>query len=313
MPAEAIAIALPGAFMACVQCFELVQFGRNFKEDFAISAADLKICEIHLLRWGAAAGLDEGDTTELPKKLSQYPEAQLQKGLLVLNRIVSIFNTTKESCQFDSVNDDEEENNEAGTEPLNEDDQLQGQQPNMRKSHKHLDKVKAMYRSAASAVKHAAQSASDRTKWALYKKKHFTALVDQVGKLIDRLEKLIPELLEVEKKLAKEEADGVEKEVLQVLPALAAKIDSVMAEAFKAQGRSLGMTFENVEAGEYSRTQLGNTYAPGEKSTGHDDHQFKGLKIGGNAVFHGGNSYGVRRDDDTTAGAEKDGKVSAQT
>ena len=294
MPAESIAVALPGAFMACVQCFQLIQFGRNFKDDFAVCAADLKICEIHLLRWGTAAGLNEADGTELPKKLSKYPEDQLQKGLLVLEQIVSIFHNTKKMCHFESTLDDDKEDGSQPSIPLNEDVQLQTQEAKWQKSHKHLDKAKAKYRSSLNAMRNLFQDAGDRTKWALYKKVHLTALIKQVSELIDRLEKLFPELLQVEQKLAQEEVKGAEKEVVQTLPALAAEIDPVMTEALTVQMKSYGMTFEDVEAGDYVRVHLGNVYAPGEKSTGHDDHQWKKLKIDGHAVFHGGNVYGKK-------------------
>ena len=288
---ESIAIALPSAFMACVQCFELVQFGRNFKEDFAVSAADLKICEIHLLRWGAAAGLDESGGFQLQERLSRYPEDQLQKAVMVLKRIAAIFETTKESCRFDSLDDDEDPRQ---SEQLDETAHLQNQQKNIQKSHQHLDKIKARYKSVANAVKGSIQTASDRTKWALYKKKHLTALVEQVTALIDRLEKLFPELLEVERKMAKQEVEGAEEEVIQTLPAMATKIDPLMVEALTAELKSKGMTFADVEAGEYVRAHLGNVYAPGEKSTGHDDHSFAKLRLSGHARFHGGNVYGAR-------------------
>lgn len=298
---ETIAIALPAAFMASVQCFELVQFGRNFKEDFAVSAANLKICEIHLLRWGGAAGLDGEHSTKLHERLSKYPDDQLQKALLVLRRIVSIFDNTKEACQFESIDEDESSGQSA---PLDENAQLQTTDAKMRKSHKHLDKIRGRYRSAVATVKRAAQDASDRTKWALYKKKHLETLVEQVSKLIERLEKLFPELLEVEKKMARQEAETAEKEVVQALPAMAAKIDPVMAEALILQMTTYGMTFENIEAGDDVRAHMGNAYAPGENSTGHDDHHFKGVKLSGNVQFHGGNYYGFKQD--PTVGGARD-------
>lgn len=152
-----IAAAVPPAFMACVQAFELVQFGRNFKTDFAIPAADLKICEIHLLRWGTAAGLSEAAKGKPPDRLSRYPDDQLKKALQVLERIRDSFETTKKECRFESLDDEEDNGGEdlsgENTEPLEEKRELEHQSQDMKLSHKHLDKVRAKYRSAASAVK----------------------------------------------------------------------------------------------------------------------------------------------------------------
>ena len=127
--------------------------------------------------------------------------------------------------------------------------------------------------------------------------------MEQVGSLIDRLEKLFPELLEAEKRMAREEVEGADKEVVQALPKLAVKIDPVMAEALTKQMISFGMTFGDIEAGDNVRAHFGNTYAPGEKSTGHDDHTFGSVKLGGQTVFHAGNYYG-RRQSPTRGGAE---------
>lgn len=65
--------------------------------------------------------------------------------------------------------------------------------------------------------------------------RHLTTLVEQVSGLVDKLEKLFPELLEVEKKLAQKEAEGADEEIVQALPKLAVKIDPLLAEALTAQ------------------------------------------------------------------------------
>lgn len=289
--------------MACVQCFKLVQLGRNSKDDLAVCAADLMICEVHLLRWGTAAGLHKADAAKPPEALSGYPETQLNLGLVVLQRIVSIFEKTKDDCQFESLT--EGEGNEQ-SDALDGDEQLKTEDVKLQKSHKFLAKSKAKYRSAVEAVRHTAQSADDRAKWALYKQEHLTALVKEVGSLIDRLEKLFPKLAGVEKKMAREEAEGAEKEVVQVLTKLAAKIDPIMAEALTGQMRSFETTFGDIEAGDQVRAHLGNVYATGEKSTGHDDHTFGKMKLGGHAVIHAGNYYG-RKQSPTRGGAESSG------
>lgn len=95
--------------------------------------------------------------------------------------------------------------------------------------------------------------------------------------------------------MAKAEVEGAEKEILEVLPARAAKIDTFMAKALSQEMKVHGMTFKDVEA-HGGNVHLGNAYAPGEKSTGNDNHVFEKLRFGGDANFHGGNSYGMGRE-----------------
>ena len=42
------------AIFVCARSFRNVQLGANFTSDYATSAAELKACNIHLLRWGMA-------------------------------------------------------------------------------------------------------------------------------------------------------------------------------------------------------------------------------------------------------------------
>ena len=167
-----VVLGIPGAFMASVQCLKLVKLGANFKEDLAIAAADLKICEIHLLRWGDAAGILDGSPEPVQggmlDKLSEYSAQELEKAKAVLDQIVEIFNTTKQSSKFASFIDGG--THEGNTEGLDETEQLQLEQLSLNPTHKHLDKVRAKYSKAVDVIRRKVVETTDRTKWALYKK-----------------------------------------------------------------------------------------------------------------------------------------------
>jgi hypothetical protein len=306
MPAASASIvtAIPGAFLACVQCFKLVQFGRNFEDDYALVAADLKICEIRILRWGNAAGLaDETqsqETAQHTEKLSKYPPDELRRAEAVLKRIVAIFNSTKEKCEFESIDDNDT------ADPLSENEQAQQEEQSIIvQSHRHLNKVRAMYSKGVDKVKDKFSSASDKSKWALYKKEHLTELVRQVSELIDRLEKLFPELVEDEKRMAREEVKDVPQTLLGQLAELA-KSDPALTQALQAEARSQGTSLENVWFQGNAITRIGDDYAAGEKGHTRGSHNVRMAVFDGDARTHLGDTIGFKERSSLTQPAAKD-------
>ena len=48
---------LAGAFTACVDCFEYIQLGRQFGQDYGNCLLKLDVAKLRLSRWGVAMGL----------------------------------------------------------------------------------------------------------------------------------------------------------------------------------------------------------------------------------------------------------------
>lgn len=48
---------LAGAFTACIDCFEYIQLGRQFGQDYGKSLLKLDTAKLCISRWGAAIGL----------------------------------------------------------------------------------------------------------------------------------------------------------------------------------------------------------------------------------------------------------------
>jgi hypothetical protein len=53
--------AASGIFTSTVQCFEYIQFGRNFGKDFNKSQVKLDILKLRLTRWGISVGILPGE------------------------------------------------------------------------------------------------------------------------------------------------------------------------------------------------------------------------------------------------------------
>ncbi|KAF2471668.1 uncharacterized protein BDR25DRAFT_222763, partial [Lindgomyces ingoldianus] len=57
LSAGAVVISLPGIFMSCVQCFELIQCGRNIERDLLILTTKFSNQQLRFTKWGEACGL----------------------------------------------------------------------------------------------------------------------------------------------------------------------------------------------------------------------------------------------------------------
>lgn len=68
----AISVAgLVGIFNACMDCFEYIQLGRSFGEDFGKCMLRLDVVRLRMSRWGTAAGLSPGFRRFKPASVSR--------------------------------------------------------------------------------------------------------------------------------------------------------------------------------------------------------------------------------------------------
>jgi ubiquitin-protein ligase len=56
LSATAAALGLPGIFISCVQCFELIQRGRNYERDLLILTTKFSNQQLRFSKWGEACG-----------------------------------------------------------------------------------------------------------------------------------------------------------------------------------------------------------------------------------------------------------------
>jgi hypothetical protein len=60
LSAAAAALSLPGIFMSCIQCFELIQCGRNYERDLLILTTKFSNQQLRFSKWGEACGFGTG-------------------------------------------------------------------------------------------------------------------------------------------------------------------------------------------------------------------------------------------------------------
>jgi len=92
-------LSLPSIFMSCVQCFELIQNGRNFERDLLVLTTKFSNQQLRFAKWGEACGFgsplgyDPGlDSTELRPHI----ERTFHSIKLLLDSGVSISKTYEE-------------------------------------------------------------------------------------------------------------------------------------------------------------------------------------------------------------------------
>lgn len=56
LSAAAAALSLPGIFMSCLQCFELIHYARNFERDLLILITKFSNQQLRFSKWGEACG-----------------------------------------------------------------------------------------------------------------------------------------------------------------------------------------------------------------------------------------------------------------
>ena len=85
----AIGVAgLTGAFTACVDCFEYIQLGRQFGQDYGKCLLKLDTAKVRISRWGAAMGL--GPEPYLKHKISASDE-EIRLAQRLLEQILDSF------------------------------------------------------------------------------------------------------------------------------------------------------------------------------------------------------------------------------
>jgi len=60
LSAAAAALSLPGIFISCVQCFELIQCGKNYERDLLILTTKFSNQQLRFSKWGEACGFGTG-------------------------------------------------------------------------------------------------------------------------------------------------------------------------------------------------------------------------------------------------------------
>ncbi|KAI8721644.1 NACHT domain-containing protein [Fusarium sp. LHS14.1] len=197
------AIGLAGLFQQCVECFEYVQLGRHFAQDFGRYQLKLDIAKRRLHRWGEAVNINENPRFNAPDE----DDTLVQGVQAILEEITLLFQAVQKSSKRYNIKAPKED-----LECLAEE--------NLQPSEKSQLPKKAS--------------------WALYDAKNFEKLIEQISGFLNDLEKLFPAEELNRRRLAKMEIENItDEESLTVLHQTAVEADPLLADVVKEKVKAI--------------------------------------------------------------------------
>ncbi|KAK0645357.1 Heterokaryon incompatibility protein S [Lasiodiplodia hormozganensis] len=205
------ALGLAGLFNNAVDCFEFVQLGRDFGKDFGTSQLQLDNTRLRLTRWGEAVHVQENE--------GSLPPAELEQAKKTIGQILFLF------AQAEGVSEDVKRKAGSATE-LAAYDPNSDMEDRLMPLHEHMRSI-AQARQKKVGLRR-------KTKWALYGRGHFMALLENIRALLDDLEKMVPARRDAQRSLCEEEVSIMNGNVdLPLLESVAADQDPDLREAVK--------------------------------------------------------------------------------
>lgn len=204
------ALSVAALFNNCVSCFEYIQLGRHFAQDYERCQLKVDIAQTRLSRWGQAVAINQD-----PRFATDKPnDESVQQVQDILEEIDQLFQNLQNTSKRYTKRAKKED-----LEHL----QIQALPPVGRKLHNRLNAIVGQRQKGTSFFKKAA--------WALYDEKNFEKLVNEITGFVDALEKLFPAKEGVRHTLVELEIEEVDDELsLGVLQNAAANVDNVLTE-----------------------------------------------------------------------------------
>jgi Prion-inhibition and propagation len=286
---------LVGTFTACVDCFEYIRIGRSLGADHQTAIVKLDLARLRLTRWGRSVGIVQGDqdideavaVTQLKSKLGA-PEMDFETVTNTLGQLFTLFKMSAETSNRLSSRIESEDETDNST--LNADIAF---------LHKRMRDL-AVQRQKKSTV-------LQKTAWALYRKKDFTNLVDQITELTSALVEVAPVKAQ-QRELCRAEVEEISNDrSLVVLKDILADpasdehphLDDLLHETVvKAMDERRGTIpmdiWKRNQVGEGSKIQQGDHISGDYKGLNLNqqrNHVAEDNKFGNNVTFHQGNRY----------------------
>ncbi|KAL1600749.1 hypothetical protein SLS60_007137 [Paraconiothyrium brasiliense] len=277
-----IVTSLPGLFMACIQCFEIIQYGRTLETERDTLVLRLHYIGLMLSRWGASKGIVG---TINPETI----DAQLDECRPFLQAIITRFDDAKRKSEKYE---------------LNKQQQQQGQPPethNVLQLEEATESAGSSFRTATKNLMHKYATKYDnavtRTKWAIYERKVLENLVSNLRSDVDDLIELFPErVARPMDELIVEEVQELDDTVLPVMQQIShVEEDTAMeqeatAEIKKREGQ--GHTFENfnIKGQDGLRFRAGHEFGYGATPSGPRS-SFNNFKVRGSGQVDAGDKW----------------------
>jgi Prion-inhibition and propagation len=258
----AIGVAcLAGAFTSCIECFEYVQLGRKFGEDYGKCVLRLDAAKVRMSRWGASVGLGAEPRTQQQISASEE-EFRLARSLL--EQIIDTFeDAEKLSGRFKK----HAIMQKTKTEDLIVYDAKSDLDTKYQWLHLTMRELVTKRQHETSLLK--------KTTWALYEKKRFDTMIDDVTGFVNELVELFPAAQDNQRALCKAEVSAIkETQDLALLKDTVRGDDELLEAAVKKELENRGHTVTNWKAGGNVKLWAGDDNAFGVESKSHHFSEF---------------------------------------
>jgi hypothetical protein len=287
--AVSLATALSGIFVSVVECFEYVELGRRFAPDFNKSQARLAALRLEITRWGVSAGVLPDPRTGNHRTVNVDAESATV-GLGLFTRIQDdILEVEHKSKKYRDQ-----------TRPSASAADLTILGPS------DMDTPTMALNSRANAIitkRVHGVSWGRKAKWALYEKKLFDRLLEDITENLGTLKGLFPQLVEPQQELCRIEVEEVQQvpsdesnAVMELLhDASQANKDTLLEQAVQEVISKLGgKRWQRTEVSDDVELHQGERISQahgGQARLGRIGHDY-GVTIGsGRAKIHQGDTY----------------------
>jgi tetratricopeptide (TPR) repeat protein len=212
-------VALAGLFNTTVECFESVQLGRAIGKSIQISQLKLDNARLRLSRWGKSLGLND---VRNPVSLQGLfgSEENVKHAEALLGRIIELFAEAEGVSNKYRSRTDSQDGSLVSYDPETDLD------PVIATLHKRMRQL-AIERQSQSSVR-------QKAKWALYEKKQFEQLIEDITELVEDLDFLFPAVQHFQRDLCDIEVSTIgEGQGMSVLREIAATQDKLLYQAIR--------------------------------------------------------------------------------
>ncbi|KAI4122621.1 MAG: hypothetical protein LQ338_005715 [Usnochroma carphineum] len=247
---------LASVFTACIECFEYIQLGRQFGEDYGKCLLKLDTAKVRMSRWGVAMGLG--------------PKLRPQHQILASEQEIRVARTLLEQIResFDDAEAISERFRKRTSMKNIGSDELLVLDANSDLSSDY-QRLHITMRELANR-RQKGTSIRKKAKWALYDKKRFDRMIEDVTGFTSELVDLFPAAQEDQKALCNTEVSRVrETQDLRLLKDIACKDDSILAVEVEKEMDSRGHSFTDWKAGGHSKMRAGDENAFGVMRKNH--------------------------------------------
>ena len=275
-------MGLAGLFSTCMQCFDYVQLGRAFGDDYGKCLLRLDAAKLRLSRWGEAVGIAVTSQDRKPVVLSPQ-EFHLAQSLL--QQIQDSFDDTEKISKRYRKHAEMESSTNGVLAVYSEQSDLRPQEKQL---HSQLRAIAFRRQQSTGLVQ--------KTRWALYEKKRFDSLIGDITDFVDKLINLFPVARESQTSICQAELRTItDEQDLVTLRAIARTDDEILQRGIEEELTRRGHVVTDWKAGDDADVWIGDENAFGVDSKGHHVSKFA---VSGSAKVRLGNQNRGRSTDE---------------